>query len=317
MGGEDGLRLQRFDGAERFLLRAGRFLAEREAAHNLLLGLATSASRRQGPGDATDYAATVERHPDGAPVAAALRLGGGLILSQADDPTAVDLFAEDLARGTESLPGVQGPPPLARRFAARWRVLHGQQTDLTVALGIYEFTAEGLSLAAGEGVSGAMRWTAEGDRALLVDWVAAFYEGENLPGVGEVRSGAERSVAARLPRSDDAGLAVWCDPADRPVSVAGYSGPTPTGIRVGPVYTPPEFRRRGYASALTATLSRALLADGRRACFLFTDLANPTSNRIYQSIGYRFVTMTEEIGFAPPGAKADAPPPETGREGDG
>jgi hypothetical protein len=53
------------------------------------------------------------------------------------------------------------------------------------------------------------------------------------------------------------------------------------------VYTPPEHRRRGYASALTAALTERLLAGGRRFCFLFTDLANPTSNAIYQRIGYR------------------------------
>jgi predicted GNAT family acetyltransferase len=58
---------------------------------------------------------------------------------------------------------------------------------------------------------------------------------------------------------------------------------------IGPVYTPPEHRRRGYGSVLTADLSRRLLAEGRAYCFLYTDLANPTSNRIYQAIGYERV----------------------------
>ena len=65
------------------------------------------------------------------------------------------------------------------------------------------------------------------------------------------------------------------------------TGATPHGIRIGAVYTPPELRRRGYASALVAAVSQAELDRGRRWCFLFTDLANPTSNRIYQAIGYR------------------------------
>jgi len=74
------------------------------------------------------------------------------------------------------------------------------------------------------------------------------------------------------------------------VSIAGYGGPTPNGIRIGPVYTPPDLRGRGYASALTARLTQTLLDGGRRFCFLFTDLANPTSNSVYQRIGYRPVT---------------------------
>ncbi len=61
-------------------------------------------------------------------------------------------------------------------------------------------------------------------------------------------------------------------------------------MRVGPVYTPPELRGRGYASAITAAATQRILASGRRFCFLYTDLANPTSNSIYQQIGYRPVT---------------------------
>ena len=75
----------------------------------------------------------------------------------------------------------------------------------------------------------------------------------------------------------------------RVVSLAGHAGETPNGARVGPVYTPPELRGRGYASALTAALTEQLL-ERLRFCFLFTDLANPTSNSIYQRIGYRPVT---------------------------
>jgi predicted GNAT family acetyltransferase len=84
---------------------------------------------------------------------------------------------------------------------------------------------------------------------------------------------------------------------DEPVSLAGYGGPTPSGIRIGPVYTPPELRGRGYATVLTAELSRLLLQGGRRFCFLFTDLANPTSNSIYQRIGYRPVADVNQWAF--------------------
>ncbi len=67
--------------------------------------------------------------------------------------------------------------------------------------------------------------------------------------------------------------------------------------RIGPVYTPPEHRGHGYASAAVAEISRRFLAAGSRPC-LFTDQANPVSNRIYQAIGYRPVVdmINLEIG---------------------
>jgi len=58
-------------------------------------------------------------------------------------------------------------------------------------------------------------------------------------------------------------------------------------VRIGPVYTPPEHRRRGYASAAVAAASRQALARGASRCMLFTDLANPTSNKIYAAVGFR------------------------------
>lgn len=81
--------------------------------------------------------------------------------------------------------------------------------------------------------------------------------------------------------------------------------PTPTGTRVGPVYTPPPDRGRGFASALTAAASQDQLDAGRECCFLFTDLANPTSNTIYQAIGYEPVADVAHYRFIPQAAPSD------------
>jgi predicted GNAT family acetyltransferase len=95
-------------------------------------------------------------------------------------------------------------------------------------------------------------------------------------------------------------LFVWCDPAPgRIVSMAIWTGLTPHGVRIGMVYTPPEFRGRGYASNCVAALTQRLLDSGRTFCFLFTDLANPTSNKIYRAIGYRHVCDFRKILFRP------------------
>ena len=98
-------------------------------------------------------------------------------------------------------------------------------------------------------------------------------------------------------RSDpDGGWRLWEDDG-RVVSLAGFGSRTPNGIRVGPVYTPPEFRGKGYASALVGRMTAELLDGRHRFCFLFTDLANPTSNGIYRRIGYQAVTDVDQYAF--------------------
>jgi predicted GNAT family acetyltransferase len=148
-------------------------------------------------------------------------------------------------------------------------------------------------------VPGAARVAKDDDFGLLLRWWIAFGE-EVLHEGGPGREDAEENVRHKL-RSPTGGFLLWEDDGDA-VSLAGWGGPTPNGIRVGPVYTPPELRGRGYATALTAELSRQLLdgtlfEGGRRFCFLYTDLANPTSNAIYERIGYRKVAESAEIIF--------------------
>ena len=90
---------------------------------------------------------------------------------------------------------------------------------------------------------------------------------------------------------------LWED--GEPVSVAAAGGPTPNGIRIGPVYTPPDLRRHGYASASPRPSARRSSTRGGTFVFLFTDLSNRTSNRIYQAIGYEPVIDVDQITFVP------------------
>lgn len=82
-------------------------------------------------------------------------------------------------------------------------------------------------------------------------------------------------------------LACFTDPDDEgPVSTALKTHPARQGVSIGGVYTPPDRRNRGYASSCVAGLCQELLAT-YAFCVLYTDLANPTSNAIYQLIGIR------------------------------
>jgi predicted GNAT family acetyltransferase len=79
--------------------------------------------------------------------------------------------------------------------------------------------------------------------------------------------------------------------------MAVAKGATRHGTRVGYVYTPPERRRRGYASALVAQVSQRMLSDGFRFCVLYTDLSNPTSNAIYARLGYEPIADVVDVTF--------------------
>jgi hypothetical protein len=125
---------------------------------------------------------------------------------------------------------------------------------------------------------------------LLLGWFAAFAVDTNEPpGV------PPEAAVARFTREDSGatGLYVW-EVDGEPRAMAGHSGPTPRGMRVGPVYTPPDERRHGYASALVAALSQQLLDRGREFCFLFAERQNATSNHIYQAIGYEAVCEVDQ-----------------------
>jgi predicted GNAT family acetyltransferase len=140
-------------------------------------------------------------------------------------------------------------------------------------------------------VAGRARLAEPSDRVVVATWLDAFMRealGESEP--SDIEGMTDRWLARR-----GRTLHLWED--REVVSLAGVGSPTPNGIRVGPVYTPPAMRGHGYASALVAAASQGELAAGRRFCFLFTNLANPTANHIYQTIGYEPVRDVDAWRF--------------------
>jgi uncharacterized protein len=265
-----------------FLEKAGPLLLQDEARHNLMLGLASTL--RDHPERYPDFGLWLVEH-DGEPVGAALRTAPhNLVLARARDTRAVDALAQAV---DDELPGVVGALPEVEQFAHAWASRNGVTPQRRIAQGV--FMLERVDPV--EGVPGAMRKATSADRPLLLEWFLAFGI-EALPHPDEER--LARELDHRLSAADT-GVVLW--EHDGAVSLAGFGGPTPNGIRIGPVYTPPELRGRGYASALVAELSSNLLAGGRRFCFLYTDLANPTSNKIYERIGYVRVCESAEIEF--------------------
>jgi predicted GNAT family acetyltransferase len=272
---------------EDFLDEAGRLLLEDEARHNLILGLAGTIQAE--PSVYAERQFWIVRAGD-TTVAAALRTPPyNLVLARPRNEQALETLVSGIE---EELPGVVGVRPEVDAFAQLWSRRHGVTPRVERQLGVYALD----QVQRVPRPPGGSRLSSRADVPLLLDWIHDFalevlHEGD------PDRDAPERIVEQRL-GSPHAGFLLWECGGD-PVSVAGWGGPTPNGIRIGPVYTPPELRARGYATALVADVSVERLAAGRRFCFLFTDLANPTSNAIYERIGYVRVGESAQVAFEP------------------
>jgi RimJ/RimL family protein N-acetyltransferase len=243
---------------------------------------------------------TVEHTPP--PVMAALRGDGGDLLGVAlrippwpviasglpTDPGLLDSFVETWLEHDPDLPGVTGPRENAEALAAAWVRCTGGGARETMASRLFrlgELTAPT--------ASGAGRRATRDDTDLLVAWRSAFAV-EALG--GERTPGGELGAVQRM-FDLDYSIAIWEDRGE-PVSLAAATAPIDGMSRIGPVYTPPEHRGRGYGSAVTAAVSGAAQQAGARDVILFADVANPTSNSIYRKIGFRPVYDSTELAFA-------------------
>ena len=287
MSANGTLSVERHETASTFLDAATDFLVEREAEHNLIFGIC--ATLTADPGYSSEpYLATISR-AGGVVGAAVMTPPWNLVLSCTDEPDALTALAADLdARGI-TIPGITGPVETAGRFAEGWCPSHGLESGPRIAERIYRLER----VEPPDGVPGAVRLATEADRDLLIEWVDAFL----IEALDRADPDQAAAMVNRSLRTATRTWYLWEDGG--PVSVAAAGGPTPNGIRIGPVYTPPHMRRRGYASAVTAATSQAELEKGRRFIFLFTDLSNATSNKIYQAIGYEPVIDIDQVTFQP------------------
>jgi predicted GNAT family acetyltransferase len=192
-----------------------------------------------------------------------------LVLSRMPNAAAVEL-ARALAKMGPLLE-VNGEAAAATAFAAAWADAAGSVVDASMRL--YR-----LGVLQVPDVDGSARVAVSADAEFVSDWLMAFH-------AEAARNHPTDHLADLVKRRIGAGQ-LWFWVTDEPVSLAGLSAPANGVSRVGPVYTPPAFRRHGYGSAATAHASQAALDAGADHVVLYTDLANPTSNAIYQALGY-------------------------------
>ncbi len=262
----------RWDDPDAFTHKVLPFVLRDEVANCLMVAILS------GPGFQSEYLVTAG---DNGIRGAAFLTPLKLLPSVMNEATARTLAA-DAYRAIPGLNEVLGPRPAVDAFAAAWSSLSGIAARRGRAERIYQLE----SVKPIAGVPGRMRLIRHDEFTIVVPWIGAM---GRATGDRIEPSMAEEMFDRHLERQT---LSLWDDSG--PVSMAAVATRTPNTRRISLVYAPREQRRQGYASALVAAISQQVLDFGTRWCVLYTDLANPTTNHIYQEIGYRSVCDAQE-----------------------
>lgn len=211
-------------------------------------------------------------------------------LGLAEGPAgAIDAVARYVADRLADVRAVRGPRPAVEAFLERFVALSGREVADVEEQGVYDLPGEPR-----------LPWPVPGefvvagpdDVELMTQWLRAF----KLETEADAEASSGDRDRVRGPVMDGR-AALWCD-AGVPVSMCWASTPHAGIVRISAVYTPREHRGRGYASALVADASRRQQLVGHR-CMLYTQLSNPTSNKIYQAVGYRRVDDNVIVSLSP------------------
>jgi predicted GNAT family acetyltransferase len=272
-----------YDNAGSFLRDTQAELESNQAASGLLLGICLQLGRDPGGTEAPPCLKTV-------------RDGGGLVLAavmtppyklvvyghQGDLVDGAGVLVDSLLADGWTIPGVLGPSDAARRVVEAWAARTGQPYELERRQVVYQLREVQTPVPE----RGRLRLAAEADIPLVARWRHDVY--------AELFGHADRAEALRVAELGIAAgdVCLWDDGG--PVSMAMKVRPVGSGISVSRVYTPPELRGRGYATACVGELSRLLLASGWRRCTLYADQGNPAANRVYEKVGYRPVCDYDE-----------------------
>jgi uncharacterized protein len=274
------MNVTRYETADAFLEVAQPLLMKAEAENNLMLGVAQGIARN--PSAAPNiYLATVGG-PSGVLACAVHVAPFKLVITRASrEPIAA--LARDIFEGIPQLDAVTGPSRSAEDFALAWSSLSGVEPALGMRLRIHEtrkVVDSDLPNAAGH-----FRQATPADLAILTGWTEVFVSDARIAEPVD----AHRVVEDAIKRGR---LYVWEDAG--PVSMAAWTGKTPSGVRINFVYTPRELRGKGYGTACVKALTQQQLQQGNAFCWLYTDVSSAASPNIFKRIGYWPVSDVSE-----------------------
>ena len=266
-----------YNQAKSYLSVMQEILEENESANSLMLGVLLRLQNEPEQFKHVPFLRTT--HDTQGLLAAAVQTPPKSVLFYHDRPNfysdSLGIFAVDLFQNNFNPPGVLAQREVADAFANIWSSVSGMATELALRERLYECAEVRYKAEA----SGDLREPKPDELPMIIEWAEAMESEFGLPEAGQ-------DTEARITHFFKThALFVWAD-ASRAVSMVLKTRPTRNTISISGVYTPPSLRNRGFASAAVSTLTRRLLDSGIKKCVLFTDLGNPTSNAIYQRIGY-------------------------------
>jgi GNAT superfamily N-acetyltransferase len=273
---------------DEYLAAAGGLLWSRAAESTILLGVSATVKAKGGgnPFGASGPLFGWWVEGEGAITAAVLQTPPFPTVVTAMSGEATTALADVLDGCGWDPRGVNGPAGTSRGFADAWQARTGREAGVKMRTRLFRLG----TLTPPSGVPGRARVAGAADRDLLVAWLDAFH--------AEALDDPTRSEDIVDDRLSYGGLLLW-EAGGQPVSFAAMNRRVAGQVRVGPVYTPPELRGRGYGGAVTSAVSQAAIDSGAAEVLLFTDLSNPTSNALYQRLGYRPVTDFLVLEFTP------------------
>jgi predicted GNAT family acetyltransferase len=282
------MNLEPYTTASDFLGRVRAFLEVEEPVNGLMLGLCLRLRDEPNLFGAPPFFAAVENR--GQIVLACLMTPPyklQLVGPEGVPREAFEIVSSALLDGKWPVPAVLARKDIAVGFADVFSEMSNVSWEEGMKQRIYELREVNPI----PPPDGHVRPAGTDDLDLVVQWAHAFHQGI----FGDSEPDRTEEYARR--KVKDGTLFLWVD--GEPVSMAARLRPTPHGESISYVYTPPEERRKGYATAIVASLARRILADGKRFCSLYTDLSNPTSNRIYTKIGFAPVADVIDVRFLP------------------
>lgn len=272
---------------EDFLAKSEELLLAKESFHNLILGLAYALrDKKMEPSKPLFY--SIER--DGKIVASALRSNHDrpFIITEMSSEL-IDLLINDLAANRIELAAVVGEEKSATYLKDLWTSLNNLNFKINIHLGVYEC----FDVIFPKEIPGKLREATINDEVILKKYITGFCL-DCFPDQPIVNENIEKLMNRHL---ENRSLFILENSKNEIVSMAANTRSTLNGGTVSLVYTPDELRGMGYGSATVALLSDMIMKNGKKFVSLFTDLTNPTSNSIYQKIGYKKIGQNIHFDF--------------------
>lgn len=282
------MEYRRYSDAADFLEGAEKFFMEHESKYGLPYGLSLSLKRYPERIQQELYFAAIWEGTQ--PLLLAMMTPPHNLILAAEDPQMLGVFhllARSLLPLGLPIPGLIGPKPIVAQFAPIWCKIAEGQAEVSSSLRCYELR----QVIPPQPPPGKLRMAYAEDIPMLAGWMRAFNAETRQDGF------PQDFIPIVAQKVEDGDYYLWVV-GGVPVCLVGKGRPTRTGTNIGPVYTPLQFRKQGYASAAVAAVSQHLLDSGRKFITLFTNLSNPIANHIYQEVGFHPVCDFDEIHFA-------------------